>query len=82
MAAAVEIPPAPSIHSYASYGGKQLMATSVKGHSCPKCGTNLPGEKEGEVAQKRIKDLEAQVEMLKEKATAAGMFMPTLLLRF
>lgn len=69
MAAAIEIPPAPSIHT-------KQMAT--KAHSCPQCGTSLPVEREVEGAQRRIRELESQVEMLKEKATAAGMFIADL----
>ncbi|KAF2681666.1 hypothetical protein K458DRAFT_489138 [Lentithecium fluviatile CBS 122367] len=63
MAAAVALPPPPpSIPT-------KYMAS--KAHSCPSCGSNLATEKEAEDAHRRIKDLEAQVELLKEKATAA-----------
>lgn len=43
-----------------------------RAHSCPRCGTHVPDENIAE-AQEKIRELEAQVEMLKEKATAAGM---------
>lgn len=43
-----------------------------KGHSCPRCGTQVPGGGEVEEAQRKIRELQAQVEMLKDKATAAG----------
>jgi len=36
-------------------------------HTCPKCGTPVPGE------ENRIAELEAQVRILTDKATAAGM---------
>ncbi|KAF2189075.1 hypothetical protein K469DRAFT_499741, partial [Zopfia rhizophila CBS 207.26] len=41
-------------------------------HSCPKCGTSIPSEQNVNDAQRRrIAELEAQVEMLTVKATAA-----------
>ncbi|PSN66485.1 hypothetical protein BS50DRAFT_495194 [Corynespora cassiicola Philippines] len=40
-------------------------------HSCPTCGTHLPVEKEAGDAQRRIQELEAEVERLRVKATAA-----------
>lgn len=42
--------------------------------SCPNCGTDLPssGDQIGLDAQKQIEDLQAQVRMLTQKATAAG----------
>ncbi|KAF2011307.1 hypothetical protein BU24DRAFT_466032 [Aaosphaeria arxii CBS 175.79] len=43
----------------------------AKVHNCPKCGTQVSLEQGVEDAQRRIRDLEAQIEMLKEKATAA-----------
>jgi acetone carboxylase gamma subunit len=46
------------------------MASSA--HSCPECGTQLEFETAVEDAQRKIRELEAQVEMLKDKATAAG----------
>jgi chromosome segregation ATPase len=63
MAAAAVLPPPPSI------GSKHMASTA---HNCPSCGSNLPVEQDLEDAQRRIKDLEAQAELLKEKATAAG----------
>jgi hypothetical protein len=66
MAAAAALPPPPSIPN-------THMAS--KAHNCPNCGENLPSV--GTVvedAQRKIRELEAQVEFLKEKATAAGMF--------
>ncbi|KAJ4290579.1 hypothetical protein N0V90_010796 [Kalmusia sp. IMI 367209] len=61
MAAAIfEQPPAPSI-----------TAKHMQRDSCPNCGVDLDMEMEAEGVQRRIKELEAQVEMLKEKATAA-----------
>jgi transcription initiation factor IIE alpha subunit len=54
---------------------KQMpAATTTIAHSCPTCGTSL--EEVVEDAQRQIRELEAQVEMLKEKATAAGMLVP------
>jgi DNA repair exonuclease SbcCD ATPase subunit len=54
---------------------KQMpAATTTIAHSCPTCGTSLEGL--AEEAQRKISELEAQVEMLKEKATAAGVFAP------
>ncbi|CAI6340966.1 unnamed protein product [Periconia digitata] len=64
MAAAVAITSTtgePSIHT-------KHMAS--KTHNCPNCGTEMPPE-ESRREQKRIVELEAQIEMLKEKATAA-----------
>lgn len=60
--------PLPSAYSEATQQPK--MGSRV--HSCPNCGSELPPERELEDARRRIKELEAQVEMLKEKATAAG----------
>jgi hypothetical protein len=66
MAATVQPPPpAPSIH------GKN-GTHSIQ--NCPACGTSIqldPGE--AEMARQKISKLEAQMEFLKEKATAAGM---------
>lgn len=47
---------------------------------CPTCGSNLPPGQEqmGLDAQKQIEDLQAQVRLLTQKATAAGQF-PTLI---
>ncbi|PVI01468.1 hypothetical protein DM02DRAFT_346094 [Periconia macrospinosa] len=62
MAAAVATPSgAPPIHT-------KHMAS--KAHSCPNCGTEMPPQETAQ-EQKRIMELEAQIEMLKEKATAA-----------
>lgn len=61
----------PSAHT----NTKQMpAATTTIAHSCPTCGTSL--EEVVEDAQRQIRELEAQVEMLKVKATAAGMFTP------
>jgi len=51
-----------------------IAAKPMQQGSCPNCGTTLSAEIEVEEAQRRIHELEAQVEMLKEKATAAGTF--------
>jgi hypothetical protein len=43
--------------------------------SCPNCGMGLPGPNHSEIAadaQKQIEDLQAQVRLLTQKATAAG----------
>lgn len=67
MAAAVQLPPppAPSIATKHSLHGTQ---------SCPACGTGIQMDiAEVETARRKIVELEAQVEFLKEKATAAGM---------
>jgi hypothetical protein len=64
MAATVELlpPPAPSIPT------KDMGV-----HSCPACGSSIQSDTgEMEMAQRKIKELEAQMEMFKEKATAAG----------
>jgi hypothetical protein len=63
MAAAVELPPpAPSIPT-------KHIANET--HSCPACGTSIDMAEAIE-AQNRIRELEAQMERLKEKAAAAG----------
>ncbi|KAJ4362315.1 hypothetical protein N0V83_010408 [Neocucurbitaria cava] len=64
MAAAVELPPPPpSIHT-------KHIANNVA--DCPTCGTSVPFNiEEFESARKRIIELESQMELLKEKATAA-----------
>lgn len=69
MAAIVELPPpAPSIPP-------KHMAHNAT--ACPQCGTSVQLEsRELDDAKRRIEALEAQVELLKEKATAAGMFAP------
>lgn len=65
MAASLEIQPsAPSIPS------KHHMPAV---QSCPSCGTTFQkGASEAEIAQRRVTELEGQMELLKEKATAAG----------
>jgi hypothetical protein len=64
MAAALDVlPPPPAISA---------KAMAAQGHSCPRCGTSVLPEQEIEDAQRKIMELEAQVEMLKEKATSAG----------
>lgn len=50
------------------------MAATAKSHSCPNCGTQVLLDTALEDAQRKIAELQAQVEMLKEKATAAGMY--------
>jgi transcription initiation factor IIE alpha subunit len=65
MAATLEVsPPAspqPAKHS----------ANDTHTHNCPSCGYSL-NTKELEEARQKIEELEAQMERLKEKATAAG----------
>jgi Fe2+ or Zn2+ uptake regulation protein len=62
-------PPAPSIPSKHHTHGVQ---------SCPACGTTFqPDSSEVEKAQRRVVELEGQMELLKEKATAAGMCCET-----
>ncbi|KAH7083926.1 hypothetical protein FB567DRAFT_94607 [Paraphoma chrysanthemicola] len=64
MAAAVELPPppAPSIHKQAAHSTQ----------SCPSCGTSVRVDTaEVESARRKIVELEAQMEVWKEKATAA-----------
>ncbi|KAF1921371.1 hypothetical protein BDU57DRAFT_438766 [Ampelomyces quisqualis] len=56
-------PPAPSIA--AKHGAHGLQ-------NCPACGTAMEPTQEAEAARRRIVELEAQMELLKEKATAAG----------
>jgi predicted RNA-binding Zn-ribbon protein involved in translation (DUF1610 family) len=65
MAAAVALSPPPSTTN-------KQMASTAPAHSCPNCGENVDVEQLVRDAQKQIRDLEAQVEFLKEKATAAG----------
>ena len=44
--------------------------------SCPSCGTTVAVETEGaEEAERTIRELQAQMELLREKAAAAGTFM-------
>ncbi|KAF2659695.1 hypothetical protein K491DRAFT_702108 [Lophiostoma macrostomum CBS 122681] len=63
MAAALDVlPPPPAIST---------KAMGAHGHSCPRCGTQVLPEPDIEDAQRKIMELEAQVEMLKEKATSA-----------
>jgi hypothetical protein len=57
-------PPAPSTPEKHSAHGIQ---------SCPACGTSIQLDSgEVEMARRKIVQLEAQMEFLKEKATAAG----------
>jgi uncharacterized protein YgbK (DUF1537 family) len=71
MAAAVALPPPPSTTN-------KQMASAAPAHNCPNCGENVDVEQLVQDAQKQIRDLEAQVEFLKEKATAAGTLHTTL----
>jgi uncharacterized protein (UPF0212 family) len=74
MAAAVELPPppAPSIHKQTVYGTQ----------SCPACGSSVRIDAaEVESARRKIVELEAQMEVWKEKATAAGTSLSTCTLR-
>ncbi len=51
------------------------MSEAVAHASCPNCGIGLPGPNHSETAvdaQKQIEDLQAQVRLLTQKATAAG----------
>lgn len=59
-AALLDEPPAPSI-----------TAKHMQRASCVSCGGDLDS-REAEEAKKRIQELESQVELLTEKATAAG----------
>lgn len=48
--------------------------------ACPSCGVGLPETDHSRLAtdaQQQIEDLQAQVRLLNEKATAAGMFSPS-----
>lgn len=66
MAATIQPPPAPSIPT------KHFAHIQ----SCPQCGTDVSFDpREVEDAKRRIIELEAQMERLKEKATAAGMYI-------
>lgn len=64
-AALLEHPPTPS-----------LPAKHMQSGSCPSCGVDWEVQREAAAAQRRIQELEAQVEMLTEKATAAGTYQP------
>lgn len=68
MAALVEPPPpAPSI-------GTKHMVHNVQ--SCPACGTSVSTDTaELQDARRKVRELEEQMERLKEKAAAAGMFI-------
>lgn len=45
-------------------------------HSCSSCGTPIAVDMEGlEEAKRTIKELEAQMELLRKKAAAAGTFL-------
>lgn len=75
MAAALEeISQAPTVNN------TKHMAS--RAHSCPRCGTPVPSEDAEADARRKIWELEAQVEMLKEKATAAGTYTCHVSLRF
>ena len=65
MAVSIATPLAPT-----STHAKQMHTTA---HSCPTCGTDIALESDPDDAQRQIRELQAQIEMLKEKATAAGM---------
>ncbi|KAF2438628.1 hypothetical protein P171DRAFT_423951 [Karstenula rhodostoma CBS 690.94] len=52
-------------------GAPSITAQGIQRGSCLSCGADLDPS-EAEEAQKRIKELESQVELLTEKATAAG----------
>jgi hypothetical protein len=69
MAAAVQLPPpAPSIAAKHGTHGMQ---------SCPGCGTGIQIDTaEIDMARSKMRELEAQMEFLKEKATAAGAYLP------
>jgi hypothetical protein len=72
MAAAVEpLPPAPSTPS-------KNIANDIHTQSCATCGTSVDMA-EVEEAHRRITELEAQMELLKEKATAAGTYAQALI---
>lgn len=65
MAASVELPPPPA---------PSIQTKHV--HNCPECGTSIQLDTgEVEMARRKIVELEAQMEFLKEKATAAGMLL-------
>ncbi|KAF2004317.1 hypothetical protein P154DRAFT_519520 [Amniculicola lignicola CBS 123094] len=73
MAASVALPtPAPAPIDSKHMATTTTTRTMGREHECPKCGTSLDGSvKEVPNAQKRIEELEAQVQMLTMKATAA-----------
>ena len=62
-AAMLDAPPAPS-----------TITKPLPKDSCPNCGTTLEVKHGAGETKSRIEELEAQIEMLKEKATAAGTF--------
>lgn len=55
-----------------------MPAVDAALHSCPNCGFDIPITMNHEIipldAQQQIEDLQAQVRLLTEKATAAGKF--------
>lgn len=75
MAASLDVvEPAPAAATNGHTATRNTKHMASRGHSCPECGTHVhvPEDRDMEEAQRRIKELEAQVELLKEKATAAG----------
>ena len=75
MAAAAALPPPKStIHKYMPNHEAHHYDTNSKTTACPKCGTPVLSPAHGE-ENKRMAELEAQVRILTDKATAAGMYM-------
>jgi hypothetical protein len=53
----------------------RTVQTASTTHNCPSCGTTVTVGMEGaEEAQRVIQELQAQMQLLKQQAAAAGMF--------
>lgn len=53
------------------------MSQAPEQHACPNCGAGIPVHSERAAdAQKQIEDLQAQVRLLTQKATSAGLSPP------
>ena len=66
-----------TIHHEPSMSTTMTLTMSQAHSACPNCGVGLPSST-SDIAdtQKQIEDLQAQVRLLTQKATAAGMFCP------
>ena len=60
---------------------QSLNGTIARTLTCPQCGCDLSNHPSAQESQQRIQELEAQVRLLNEKATAAGTVFTTSLLR-
>jgi hypothetical protein len=66
MSTLVQLPTEPA-------SSQRTLQPASTAHNCPSCGTSVSFDTEGlEEARKTIRDLEAQMDLLKEKAATAG----------